>query len=118
MNRIEIVVMRPYAALDAFAETWRKAEAGEQITPQLVFGSLRELFSAITEKRLELVCYVAAHEGLNIQQLAQGLRRDYQNVFTDVKELVEIGLLERSKQGQLTAPFDEIVIRAEIRDAA
>ena len=55
MNRIEITVMRPQVALNAFAETWRQAQAGEQITPRLAFGSLRELFSAITEKRLELV---------------------------------------------------------------
>ena len=118
MNRIEIAVMRPQAALDAFAETWRKAEAGESIMPRLAFGSLRELFSAITEKRLELVRYVAAHEGLNVRQLAQGLGRDYKNVYTDVKELVELGLLERSEQGQLTAPFDEIIIRIGMRDAA
>ena len=118
MNRIEIAVMRPQVALDAFAETWRQAETGEQITPRLAFGSLRELFSAITEKRLELVRYVAAHEGLNVRQLAQGLGRDYENVYIDVKELVELGLLERSEQGHLTVPFDEIIIRAEIRDAA
>lgn len=117
MNRIEITVMRPQVALNAFAETWRQAQAGEQMTPRLAFGSLRELFSAITEKRLELVRYVAAHEGLNVRQLAQNLGRDYKNVYTDVKELVELGLLDRSEQGQLTASFDEIVIRAQIREA-
>ncbi len=118
MNRIEIAVMRPQVAMDAFAETWRKVEAGKSITPRLAFGNLQELFSAITEKRLELVRYVAAYEGLNVRQLAQGLGRDYENVYTDVSEFVELGLLERSEQSQLTAPFDEIVIRAEIRDAA
>ena len=118
MNRIEIAVMKPQAALSAFAETWRRVEVGEEAVPRLAFGSLRELFSAITEKRLELLRYVAAHEGLNIRQLAQGIERDYKNVHTDVKELVELGLLEKNDQGQLTAPFDEIVIHAEIRDAA
>ncbi len=118
MNRIEIMVMRPQAGLNAFAEAWRRLEAGESSTPRLAFGSLRELFSTITEKRLELLRHVAAHQTLNVRQLAQGLSRDYKNVHTDVKELVELGLLERDEDGKLAAPFDEIVIHAEIRDAA
>ena len=118
MNRIEIAVMKPQDALDHFADTWRRIEGKEQTAPRLSFGSLRELFSAITEKRLELLRHVAAHEGLNIRRLAQELGRDYKNVHTDVKELAELGLLEKGEEGQLTAPFDEMVIHAGIRDAA
>jgi predicted transcriptional regulator len=118
MNRLEIMVMKPQAGLDAFTQTWQRLQAGEPSTPRLAFGSLRELFSTITEKRLELLRHVAAHEALNVRQLAQGLARDYKNVHTDVKELVELGLLQRDAHGKLAAPFDEIVIHAEIRDAA
>jgi predicted transcriptional regulator len=119
MNRIEITVMKPQAALDAFAATWRRLETGdEDMVSRLAFGSLRELFSAITEKRLELLRYVATHEGLNSRQLAQAVGRDYKNVYTDVKELMALGLLERSEPDQLMAPFDEIVIHAALRDAA
>jgi predicted transcriptional regulator len=118
MNRIEITILKPQAALDAFAETWRRMEAGDEREPRLAFGSLRELFSAITEKRLELLRYVATHEVSNVRQLARELGRNYKNVHIDVRELVELGLLEKSDQGQLTAPFDEIVIHAELRAAA
>ncbi|MFO1432654.1 MAG: transcriptional regulator [Candidatus Competibacteraceae bacterium] len=119
MNRIEITVMKPQAALDAFATAWRRTEDGETaITPQLAFGSLRDLFSALTEKRLELLRYIATHEGLNIRQVAQAVGRNYKNVYTDVKDLVELGLLERNEQDHLSAPFDEIVIHAGLRDAA
>ena len=118
MNRIEISVLKPNAALGAFAETWHAAEAGQEVKPRLAFGSLRELFSAITEKRLDLLRHVAAHERLNVRQLAQSLRRDYKNVHTDVTGLVELGLLERREDGTLSAPYDEIVIHAGIRDAA
>ncbi len=61
---------------------------------------------------------MAAREGLNTRQLAQQLERDYKNVYTDVKDLVELGLLDKDDQGRLTAPFDEIVIHAVVRDAA
>ena len=118
MNRIEISVLKSDAALRTFAATWHAAKAGEDVVPKLAFGSLRELFSAITEKRLELLRYVAIHEGLNVRQLAQSLGRDYKNVHTDVTGLVELGLMDRGEDGMLSTPYDEIVIHAGIRDAA
>jgi predicted transcriptional regulator len=118
MNAIEITVLGPEAALRAFGEAWQRVEEGGDVVPRLAFGSIRDLFSAITEKRLELLRYVASHEGLNVRRLADGLGRDYKNVHTDVSELLELGLLERGDDGRLTAPFDEIVIHAGIRDAA
>lgn len=118
MNRIEIEVLRPQAALQAFTDTGRRLESGEVVTPRLAFGSLRELFSAITEKRLELLRFVAMNEDLNTRQLAQELGRDYKNVHTDVADLVELGLLDRDERGHLSAPYDEIVIHTAVRDAA
>lgn len=118
INRIEIEVLKSDAALDAFSLTWRKAASGKAVTPRLAFGSLRDLFSAITEKRLEIVRFVAGHEGLNTRQLALQLGRNYKNVHTDVNALTELGLLDKDGQGRLTSPFDEIVIHATVRDAA
>lgn len=118
MNSIRIEVMKSQEALRAFKATWRSAEVGEELPSRLAFGSLRELFSAITEKRLELIRYVATNEVVNVRRLAQALGRDYKNVYTDVHELLELGLLARDEQGALISPFDEIVIRAPVRDAA
>ncbi len=118
MNQIEISALKSDAALGAFATTWHAAEAGEEMVPKLTFGSLRELFSAITEKRLELLRHVAIHDGLNIRQLAKSLGRNYKNVHTDVTGLVELGLMDRDEDGTLSTPYDEIVIHAGIRDAA
>jgi predicted transcriptional regulator len=118
MNRIEISVLSPQAALQGFADIWQQAQTGERAGSRLAFGSLRELFSAITEKRLDLLRHVASQEGLNVRQLAQSLGRDYKNVHTDVTELVDLGLLERGDDGVLVAPYDELLIHAGIRDAA
>ena len=118
MSRIEFEVLKPQAALDAFADTWRRTQAGDDIPPRIVFGSLHALFSAITEKRLELVRFVAAHPGLNTHALAEQLNRNYKNVHTDVARLMELELLEKDSRGRLSAPFDEIVIHAAVRDAA
>ncbi|OFZ88502.1 MAG: hypothetical protein A2W21_15380 [Betaproteobacteria bacterium RBG_16_66_20] len=118
MNRIEIEVLGSQAALAAFTRAWRQARAGRKATPRLAFGSIAELFSAVSEKRLELVRHVAGEEGLQIRPLARALGRDYKNVYTDVQALLELGLLEKDERGGLRAPFDEIVIRAGLRKAA
>ncbi|MDA1372060.1 MAG: hypothetical protein O2971_15020 [Proteobacteria bacterium] len=44
--------------------------------------------------------------------------RNYKNVYNDAKTLVELGLLDENGEGGLTAPFDEVVIHAPLRDAA
>ena len=74
MKRIEIEIMRSNDALNAVIDTWRIAKSGKHVTPRLSFGSIKDLFSAITEKRLELLRYVAEQkEVVNIRQLAQAL---------------------------------------------
>jgi predicted transcriptional regulator len=118
MSRIEIEVLRGNASLSGFKQAWRRVAAGKPGVARLAFGSLAQLFSAVTEKRLELMRHVAGHEGLNTRKLAAELKRDYKNVYTDVQALAGLGLLEKDNRGRLSAPFDEIVIRAELKEAA
>ena len=118
MKRIEIEVLSGNDALAGFAKAWKQIERRRAQTPRMAFGSLAELFSAITEKRLELIRHVATHGAVNVRQLAASLGRDYKNVHTDVRELVDLGLLDKDASGHLSAPFDEPVIRAGLRDVA
>ena len=119
MKRIEIEIMSSSDALTAAIDTWHKAKSGKKITPRLSFGSIKYLFSAITEKRLELLRFVAEQQGeLNTRQLSQALGRDYKNVHTDVTALEELGLIEKGEKGALTVPYDEIVIHAGLTEAA
>ncbi|MBI4741570.1 MAG: hypothetical protein HY777_08525 [Betaproteobacteria bacterium] len=117
MNKVEIIVTTPEQAVRDFTAIWQKAEQGENITPSIGFGSPSELFAAITDKRLELLRYVAQHAGLNMHQLAKEIGRNYKNVHTDVKALEGLGLLERNN-GKLVAPYDEIDIKVDLRKAA
>jgi predicted transcriptional regulator len=119
MKRLEIEIMRSSDALNAAIDTWHRVRPGKKVTPRLSFGSIKDLFSAITEKRLELLRYVAERQGtLNTRQLAQALERDYKNIHTDVSALEELGLIEKGDKGVLTVPYDEIVIHAGLTEAA
>lgn len=118
VNRIHVEVMSGSQALAAVEDSWERASKGKAVQPRLVFGNMRELFAAITEKRLELIRHVKAHEGLSIRQLASELQRDYKNVHTDVTALLDLGLLEKSDEGGIESPWDEIVIHATTKQTA
>ena len=97
-----------------------RVDAGRVIkpaTPQFRFASYRQLHATLTEKRIALLEYAAGQEGLSIRQLAVRLRRDYRNVYDDVRRLVELGLIE-IVDGKLHVPYDEIDIRKTLREAA
>jgi predicted transcriptional regulator len=119
MKRIEISVLSPEEALRAFAESWRQAEMAEEMPiPRLVFGSFGELFSEITESRLKLLHRVASDKGRQPDQLARSLGRPVEELNRDLTALLELGLLKQDEDGVLSAPYDEILIHADIRNAA
>ncbi len=116
MKTIEVTVANPKDELSSVLDIAAQVDAGEvleEAVPILTFPSLRRLFSAITDRRLELIRYVVDHEDLNTRQLSKALSRDYKNVYEDVQMLCEYGLLEKD-DGALSAPYDHISIRSDI----
>lgn len=41
----------------------------------------------------------------------------YNNVYEDVRDLCDYGLLEKDEHGVLNTPYDQIVIRTNVREA-
>lgn len=120
MKRIVIDIVDPKEEKRALREWARRVDAGEEMPEaiaRLRFSSLRQLHGSLTEKRLELLRFVADHEGINARQLAIEVRRDYKNVHGDVGKLCELGLLEK-RDGGLYAPYDELTTRYALRVAA
>ena len=86
MKRIEIDVIDPkqeQASLLAWAARADKGAPQRAGTPKLHFASYRQLHATLTEKRMELLEYVAVNEMPSIRQLAGQLGRDYRNVYDD-----------------------------------
>jgi len=118
MKQIEIGVGSLARALADFADTWGRAEKGERLAeavPRVNFESLSDLLAVLTPDRLAVLETVAAQPRLSIRALAARLSRDYGNVHEDVIALSEVGLIERDAEGQLAAPYDELVIRAPLK---
>ena len=116
MKRIIVEVMASPEALARFAKAWRGGSKKSETT--IAVGSIAELTTLLSPKRMEVLRFIAENPGLSIRALSQGLKRDYKNVHTDVSELEARHLLSRGEDGQLTAPYDEIIIRAPLHKAA
>lgn len=53
----------------------------------------------ITGARLELLAAIRIQKPSSIQELARMLKRDFKNVYTDVKLLTEYGMIELKESG-------------------
>ncbi|OFZ69233.1 MAG: hypothetical protein A2V79_08740 [Betaproteobacteria bacterium RBG_16_56_24] len=120
MKHIEIAVINPKDEQQTLLERAARVDAGEELAEagaRLSFSSYGQLHAVLTDKRMNLLEYVAQHEGLSIRQLAGKLNRDYRNVYDDVRMLAELELIEK-RAGGLFAPYDDISIRKTLRKAA
>jgi predicted transcriptional regulator len=66
---------------------------------QFAFDNWEILARVLTGRRLELLRYARRHKVASVRALATALSRDYRNVHTDVRTLINIGLLERTANG-------------------
>jgi len=114
-QHIHIGVEEAGCGYERFVKAWHKAEAGkiEQAEIHLNFEDFAMLASVLTPKRLELMKTLRQHGPLSVRALAKQLERDYKNVHADASALEEVGLIQRTGEGLLVAPWD--VIDAHVR---
>lgn len=118
MKTLYVEVMSSGEALKRFARAWKGASSGKHGDATIGLGSIAELMALLSPKRMELLREIAENPGLSIRGLAQALGRDYKNVHTDVTELEARHFLQRDDAGLVSAPYDELIIRAPLRRAA
>lgn len=93
-----------------FLAAWNTGEyQGEHFS----FESPAALFRVLTPKRWELIECLQSRGPLGVRALARELGRDVKRVHEDATALVGHGLVERTAEGKLWVPFEEI--RADFR---
>ena len=102
-------------ALDRFEAAWHLASGRKPPAPLalLSFGDLPLLTKTLSPARWELLKELKKAGPLTIFALAKLLERDYKNVHTDVSRLVELNLIERTKESFVQVTWD--AVRAEFR---
>jgi len=93
-----------------------RGKPAEQQIERLYFEDLPTMLKVLTPGRLEVLKMLHQAGPLSVRALAGRMKRDYKNVHHDLQVLERVGLVMRSTEGKLTAPWTKIV--AEIALAA
>jgi predicted transcriptional regulator len=105
-------------ALDRFEAAWHLASGRKPPAPLalLSFADLPLLTKSLTPARWELLKQLKAIGPASVFALAKHLQRDYKNVHTDVASLLELNLIEKNQEGQVSVPWQ--AVRAEMKLSA
>jgi len=103
---------------EAFTQAWKRIDAGDRRDDYAIwFESPAEMFSMLSQKRVELLHALRGMGRVSIYALAKALERDYKNVRQDVLLLEKYGLVERN-EGGVFAPYDMIHIDVPLSSEA
>ncbi len=95
----------------------RRAFKGETQGAFISFASLELLWKVLTPKRWEIVRAMAGAGPLAIREIARRVERDVKSVHGDVQALLKAGVLDRTEDGQVVFPYDEIHVDFVVRAA-
>jgi len=102
-------------ALDRFEAAWHLASGRPAPAPLalLSFADLPLLMKNISPARWDLLKQLKKAGPQTIFGLAKLLERDYKNVHADVSRLIELNLIEKTKESLIQVSWD--AVRAELR---
>jgi predicted transcriptional regulator len=96
-----------FQAAGAQIATARKGRAPDY---RLSFESARSLFADLTPARLDLLDTLRRVGPCSVYALAKAAERNYSNVHTDVGRMEELGLIERTENGEVSVPYESVEI--------
>jgi predicted transcriptional regulator len=105
----------------ALRQLARALDSGRRLAEadyELGFAQAGDLLAQITKERLRLLAVLRMNGPSTIYALAKRLGRNYSNVHSDVKALLELGLIERNEERRIFVPWKEIHIRLPLASAA
>ena len=95
----------------------RRLDTGEELSEadyHLGFADAAHLFNELTPARLALLDALKKLGPVSIYALAKHLGLNYSNVHTDIGKLLEHGLVEKTPEGKVWVPWEEIQIRVTL----
>jgi predicted transcriptional regulator len=94
-----------------------QAFQGKRVGNVLSFSEPELFFSKLTANRWALVRSLQGAGALGVREAARRVGRDVRRVHDDLQVLVELGLLEKTDDGKVWCPFDDIHVDMHVRAA-
>lgn len=93
-----------------------RLDAGERLPAgdyHLGFPDAAALLAELPPRRLDTLRALKAGGVMSIYALAKDMGRNYSNVHTDVRKLIEHGLIEKDDAGRVFVPWEDVVVRID-----
>lgn len=88
-------------------EVWKAIKKGAIIEEEIIFSDY-SIFNALSASRVEMLELIRKNRYGSIKELAQALKRDYKNVYFDLRALTEYNLVEIRKKGRDRMPISRV----------
>jgi len=82
---------------------WKYLASGAELEETVIFENA-EIFDVFSPKRGDIMDYLAKNDVASIRELANKLRRNYKNVYDDLKALKKYELIELRESGRALKP--------------
>jgi len=106
-------------SLDGFLDDIEKSvESTGQISSELFFPTVEDLFKTIGGKRWEILEALAGQGEVGVRELARRVHREVKSVHRDTESLVAGGVVDKTNQGKLVFPYSRIVLEPLVFDGA
>jgi predicted transcriptional regulator len=97
-----------------FTAAWKSGKSRAHV---FTFESPAAMFRVLSPKRWEILERLQSLGPSSLRGLARSLERDVKRVHEDVGALIEVGLIEKTEEGQIHIPFEVIEADFELRAA-
>lgn len=91
---------------------------GADPTPRIGFVSWELFHRVLAPNRMTIIKTMTGAGPLSIREVARRTGRDFKGVHTDVTALINNGILEKSADGKVEFPFDDIHFDFRMSSAA
>lgn len=105
-------------ALRAAGARARKGiEEGHYQGEFLNFETPGQFFGRLTERRWAIVREMQGAGPMSQRELARRVGRDVKRVYEDVQALIELGLIEKTRNGEIECPYGDIYVDMHLKAA-
>jgi len=94
-----------------------RAFQGKEQGAFISFATAELLWKVITPKRWEVLRAMTGAGPMAIREVARRVKRDVKSVHADIQALFRAGVIDRTEDGKIVFPYDEIHVDFVLRVA-
>ena len=115
MNTVRLEIRSFDDVLGDVAKAWKTGEATE---PRISFDSVEDLWKTLSPKKMDILKAMTGAGHLGIREVSRKVGRDVSAVHRDLQALIVAGIVDRTDDGKVVFPYDEIHVDFTLRGVA